>query len=166
MQPRNIISLLLLLPMLSAAQKPKKIIYAELGPPGGLLSVNYDVRFKPSSSGLGFRAGAGMLFDFYNLGYALPVALNYVAGREKNFFEAGTGASLFHFKETNQDSWFNFKKETFVAPFVWLGYRYQPTEKRFTFRAGVCQFLNDFNLPTVFGIPSLYPSLSFGYALP
>jgi hypothetical protein len=151
--------------LFSTAQVPAKNVYAELSGPGGFLSFNYDTRLTKSSNGLGVRAGVGFLFDFYNAGYTVPAGLNYLVGKENNFLELGAGISFFHFKEKNQDSWFNFDKENFLTQFISVGYRYQPLHKNFTFRAGLCQFFNDHNLPTILGLPALYPSLSFGYSI-
>lgn len=142
--------------------KPAKALFAELGGPGGFLSFNYDMRFSKSYKGLGIRAGAGLLFDFYNVGYSLPVAVNYLAGKRAHFLEVSAGASFVHFNGTNQDSWFSFPEENFVSPFIWAGYRYQPDYKKFVFRVGFTKFLSEkeqdfMELPL--------PSLSFGYSI-
>lgn len=148
-------------PVIAPSEAPN-ILYAEAGGPGGLLSFNYDTRFKKSYKGMGIRAGLGLLFDFYGAGYAVPVALNYLTGEGASHLELAGGLSYFHFKERNQDSWFNFPNESFVTPFVWVGYRYQPLQKKIVFRAGFTQFTK-FGMPDVLQFPA--PSLSFGYSL-
>lgn len=144
------------------ATKPTRVLYAEVGGPGGFLSFNYDTRLTKSYTGLGIRAGVGILFDPYSVGFTVPVALNYLTGEGAHHLELSGGASFFHFKEKNQDGWFNFSEENFVAPFVWVGYRYQPVQNKFVFRAGFTQFTKS-GMPLVLRLP--VPSLSFGYSL-
>ncbi|HEY0040925.1 MAG TPA: hypothetical protein VGB71_09695 [Flavisolibacter sp.] len=141
---------------------PAKALYAELGGPGGFVSLNYDTRFTKSGKGLGLRAGAGLLFDPYGVGFSIPVALNYLAGKRAHLLELAAGASFFHFEEKNQDGWFDFTEESFLAPFVWAGYRYQPDDKKFVFRAGFTQFIG-VEMPVFMRLP--VPSLSFGYSI-
>ena len=163
MNKLKFISLLILVPLLSPGQRPVKSVYGELGGPGIFLSANYDTRLANSNKGLGVRAGVGTIFDQYSLGFTLPVGLNYLLGKEKNFLELGVGASYIHFIAKNQDGWFNFKKENFVATYGWIGYRYQPPKNGFTFRAGLCPFFNDINFPNIAG-SFMYAGLSFGYS--
>ena len=150
--------------IVSIAQQPAKSVFIELSGPGGFISANYDTRFLKSNKVLCFRAGVGTLFDFYNVGFTIPVGLNYLAGEKNHFFEIDAGASFFHFVEKNQDSWFSFKKENFITPYVWIGYRAQSAGKKLTFRAGLCQFFTDLNIDGIFN-QSLYPSLSLGYSI-
>jgi hypothetical protein len=157
-------SLLLLLPILIKAQAPAKNVYVELSGPGGFISANYDARLQKSDKGIGLRAGVGTLFDAYSIGYTVPVGVNYLVGKDKKFFEVGAGVSYYHFQVQNQDSWFNFKSGNFLAPYLAVGYRYQARPKGVSFRAGLCQFLYDFNLPAILGVPSLYPTVSLGYS--
>ena len=42
----------------SETGRSAKVVYAEVGGPG-LLSINYDMRFTPTTDGFGFRAGFG-----------------------------------------------------------------------------------------------------------
>lgn len=146
----------------TTASWPARAYYAELGGAGGFLSFNYDTRLTKSYNGLGIRAGAGLLFDFDNVGYTIPVALNYLWGDKAHFFELAAGASFHHFKITDQDSWFHFSKTNFLAPFGWIGYRYQPVERKFVFRAGVTHLIGE-RMPEYARFP--YPSLSFGYSI-
>jgi hypothetical protein len=141
--------------------KAAKSVYAELGSPG-FLSFNYDARLTKSQKGLGIRAGAGLLFDQESAGFTLPVAMNYLIGDRSHFFEAAAGASFYSFRERNQDSWFNFQKTNFVAPFAWVGYRYQPPDMRFVFRGGFAHVFG-VGMPRFLRPP--VPSLSFGYSI-
>jgi hypothetical protein len=142
---------------------PGRALYAELGGSGGFLSVNYDTRFSSrSNKGLGLRIGLGTITDLNSPGLTLPFGLNYVAGEKAHFFEAALGATFFSFTGQNQDSWFHFKKNNFLAPYYWVGYRYQPTDKRFFFRAGFNQFFAS-GLSGFVAEP--FPGLSFGFSI-
>lgn len=141
--------------------KAAKAVYAELGNPG-MLSFNYDTRLTKSNKGLGIRAGVGLLFDQEGFGFTLPVAANYLIGDHAHFFELAAGASFYSFKEQNQDSWFNFRETSFVAPFAWAGYRYQPPDMRFVFRGG---FAHVFGVRMPGFLRPPVPSLSFGYSI-
>jgi hypothetical protein len=144
------------------ASAAARALYAELGGPGGFLSFNYDTRLTRSFKGFGIRAGFGLLFDADNVGYTIPVALNYLLGDNAHFFELAAGGSFHHFEIRNQDSWFHFPKTNFLAPFGWIGYRYQPVERKFVFRAGLTHLVGE-RMPEYARLP--YPSLSFGYSL-
>ena len=150
------------MPIFSVAQQPTKNVYLELGGPG-FISANYDARLSKSNNGLGVRAGVGVISDLQASGFTLPVGLNYLVGKRKNFLEIGTGVSFVYLPIINQDQPFNFPGEKFLVAYGWLGYKFQPPDKGFTFRAGLCQYFRDLNLPTILGVPSLYPALSFGY---
>ncbi|MDN3655390.1 hypothetical protein QWZ08_07130 [Ferruginibacter paludis] len=141
---------------------PGQAVYAELGGTGGFLSLNYDTRFDKSNKGLGLRIGIGTITDLNSFGLTLPFGLNYLAGEKVHFFEAALGATFFSFSKQNQDSWFSFTKKQFLAPYCWVGYRYQPTDKRFFFRAGLNQFLAG-GLSGFVAKP--FPGLSFGYSI-
>jgi hypothetical protein len=139
-------------------EQPVQAFYAEIGAPGGFLSFNYDTRFTKTHNGLGMRAGFGALLDLGDIGFTIPVALNYLHGEKTHFFEAGAGATYFQIEQSGSDSWFQFGKEKFLAPFVSAGYRYQPLYKRFMFRAAITRF---FGIRT-YGVFSM-PGFSFGY---
>jgi len=108
-----------------AAPERAEVLYAELGGPAGMLTLNYDTRFTKSPKGFGLRVGAGIIFDITSTGFVLPVALNYVMGKKTHFLELAAGGSYFSFTEENQ-GWFYFPEDNFIVPFVWAGYRYQP----------------------------------------
>jgi hypothetical protein len=141
---------------------PAKAVFAEIGGTGGFLSLNYDTRLTRSNKGLGLRVGVGTITDLNSFGLTVPFGLNYLAGEKSHFFEAALGATFFSFSEQNQDSWFSFTKLKFLAPYVWLGYRYQPADKRFFFRAGFNQFFAGGLKGFVAGP---FPGLSFGYSI-
>jgi hypothetical protein len=108
-----------------------KSIFFELGGPG-LASVNYDMRFNNSGQGLGFRAGVGG-FPSYGMNLLLvPIGINYLASKDnKNFFEFGAGFTAASASESGTG--------IFSGSFghLCLGYRLQPKEGGFTFRANL-----------------------------
>lgn len=145
-------------------KRTSTVLYLELGGSSGLASLNYDTRFTQSYKGLGLRLGAGLISDLStSSGPVASAALNHLTGKRSHFLELATGATFFHYTEKNQDSWVQFGQESLVAPFVWAGYRYQPLEQRFVFRAGFCQFFTPVTMPGFLKAP--VPSLSFGYRL-
>lgn len=131
-------------------------MFFELGGPG-LASINFDTRFNKSDAGLGGRVGVGG----FSVGTSgdrvgivfIPIAANYLIGKDgKNYFEVGGGITPVIASASNADG--NF---TSTFGHVSFGYRMQPAEGGFTFRA----FINP-----VFGsgffIP-YYAGISFGY---
>lgn len=145
----------------TSASRPASAFYAELAGPG-FLSFNYDKRLTKSFKGPGIRAGVGIIFNFNDVGFTVPVALNYLLGYKAHYLELAAGSSFYHIKETNQDAPFNFLKTSFLAPFGWFGYRYQPVERKFVFRAGFTKFIG-VRMPKFLDLP--HPSLSFGYSI-
>jgi hypothetical protein len=127
-----------------------KSVYFELGGPG-LASFNFDSRFSKSEAGLGGRVGIGG-FSVGGEGLVfIPVGVNYIVGKDRrNYFEMGAGVT----PVVGTGSTGNFT-ETFGH--LIFGYRMQPVNGGFTFRA----FINP-----VFGSGFFVPywaGLSFGY---
>jgi hypothetical protein len=125
--------------------------YAELGGPG-LASLNFDTRFSKTNGGFGGRAGIGG-FSLDGSGVIfIPVGLNYLLGKDnRSFFELGAGVTPV-FTTGNASGDFS---ETFGH--VILGYRMQPADGGFTFRAFVSPvFGSGFFIP-------YYGGVSFGY---
>ncbi|MDB5203558.1 MAG: hypothetical protein JWQ27_2967 [Ferruginibacter sp.] len=145
------------------AQTAAKSIFVELGGPG-LASLNYDMRLQKKEDGLGFRVGVGGFTINENYGngnersglLTIPVALNYLLSKDqRNYFEIGAGATYVHLSNKSQ----NFDNEQFSTSFGHLhfGYRLQPVNGGFTFRAGITPIFNGN------GFIPYYASLSFGY---
>ena len=143
---------------LSNAQGAKSV-YVELGGPG-LASVNFDTRFGKKEDGLGGRLGIGGFSVRDDLGdkasvIFIPLGVNYLFGKdEKNYFEIGGGVTPV-IASSNSD----FGNESFSTTFGHLlfGYRLQPKQGGFTFRAFVCPvFGSGFFIP-------YYGGVSFGY---
>lgn len=156
-------ALLVIISILAIGQPTEKNFDLELGGPGLGISAIYDTRLTKSNKGFGFRGGIGAIFDQRTIGFALPFNMNYLLGKRKNFLELGAGMSFLHVELNNQDSWFNFEKENSLTPYGWIGYRYKPIEKGFTFRAGLCLLSGSYTHGIV-GASSLYPGLSLGYS--
>lgn len=142
------------------AQSPAKAVFFELGGPG-LASVNYDMRFTKSEKGIGGRIGVGG-FSIGQDGNSatvvfLPVGLNYILGKdERHYFEIGAGVTPVKAKEPFTD-----KHEKFQTTFghLDLGYRLQPKDGGFFFRAAITPlFGKNFFWP-------YYGGVSFGYKL-
>ena len=116
----------LVLSKIGAAQA-KSVIF-ELGGPG-LASINFDSRFSKKEDGIGGRIGlGGFSVDGEGIVF-VPVGLNYILGKDnKNYFEMGAGVTPVI--GTGNDN--NFS-ETFGH--LLFGYRMQPANGGFTFRA-------------------------------
>lgn len=151
--------LLILIAFNVNAQVPAKSIFFEIGGPG-LASINYDMRFNKQDDGLGFRAGFGGFsinddFDSKVSTLFFPVGLNYLLGKDgKNYFEIGGGITFVSI--TSKD---NTSSETFTSNFGHLnfGYRLQPKNGGFLFRAGIVPIFNSN------GFIPYYAGVSFGY---
>ncbi|MDP4263304.1 MAG: hypothetical protein Q8941_12320 [Bacteroidota bacterium] len=139
------------------AQGTAMSVYAELGGPG-LASINFDTRFSKKEGGFGGRIGVGGFslrddFTGNRVGIVfLPIGVNYLMGRDnRNYFEIGGGVTpVFGTGEISND---------FSGTFghIIIGYRSQPANGGFTFRAFICPiFGNGVFIP-------YYAGLSFGY---
>lgn len=140
------------------AQQSAKIMFVELGGPG-LASVNYDMRFTKSEKGIGGRIGVG--YFGVNDGYSkvgvttIPIGINYLLSKnEKNYFEVGGGFTPVFLKEKDQNS-----SDRFSTSFGHLnfGYRLQPKDGGFVFRASINPIFNSV------GFLPFYGGVSFGY---
>ena len=134
-----------------ASAQSAQSFYFELGGPG-LASFNYDTRFSGREDGIGGRIGiGGFTVDGSGVVF-LPIGINYLLGKDsRHYFEIGAGATPVF---ANDGSDGNFS-ETFGH--LLFGYRLQPLNGGFTFRAFVNPiFGNGFFIP-------YYVGLSFGY---
>jgi hypothetical protein len=129
-----------------------KSVYFELGGPG-LASVNFDTRFTKSESGIGGRIGVGGFSIDDESVVFIPIGLNYLLGKDnKNYFEVGAGVTPII---TNIEVDGNNFTSTFGH--LLFGYRMQPANGGFTFRAFINPvFGKGFFLP-------YYGGVSFGY---
>lgn len=133
------------------AQSAAKSVFFELGGPG-LASFNYDMRFQHKEDGLGFRVGFGGFSVENSSLLFVPVGVNYLLGKDgRNYFEVGGGITAVSAK--------NNSDETFGTTFGHLnfGYRLQPSNGGFLFRAGIVPIFNKD------GFIPYYAGISFGY---
>lgn len=132
-------------------ESPAKAVYLEAGGPG-LLSINYDMRFA-GKDGFGFRAGFGGWSLKNSKLLLVPLGLNYITSKNnRDYFEAGAGGTIVSNSAGSGDGPF---KSSFG--FINLGYRKQPAEGGYFFRA---------SLVPVFGKGFFWPyyaGVSFGY---
>lgn len=140
------------------ATAPAKAVYFELGGPG-IASINYDMRFTKSESGIGGRIG----FGGFSIGSGterttavfIPVGINYLMSKDqKNYFEVGGGITPVIINDT-----YSGNNDNFTSTFGHLniGYRLQPKEGGFFFRIAVNPiFSKDFFWP-------YYGGVAFGY---
>lgn len=152
---RKIVLLLTLATALSTAafSQAAKSVFFEIGGPG-LASFNFDTRFGPKEDGFGGRVGIGG-FKIDEVGIVfIPVGVNYLLGKDgRNYFEIGGGVTPVIASDEDADS------DNFSSTFGWLnfGYRMQPAEGGFTFRAFITPvFGSGFFIP-------YYGGVSFGY---
>jgi len=138
--------------------RPPQVLLIELYGRGLVYSANYDTRFKKQIGGAGFSAGLGVLTVSGFTVITIPVSFNYLMGGTKGkFFETGAGITYLNTKSSdifNSDS--PRKSSTLMGNFT-FGYRSQPLNEGFCFRAGL-------NLLAGGGYFGPYPYISFGYS--
>ncbi|TCJ19364.1 hypothetical protein EPD60_02830 [Flaviaesturariibacter flavus] len=139
-----------------AAQHAAKSVFVELGGPG-LTSVNFDSRFTKKDGGIGGRAGVG----YFNISgerlLLVPVGVNYLLSKDqRHYFELGAGVTVVDYKS----DFFYEDPNRFTGTFGHLnfGYRLQPKEGGFMFRAAINPLF------TSEGFFPYYGGISFGYA--
>ncbi|GAB3916367.1 hypothetical protein GCM10028826_32710 [Mucilaginibacter boryungensis] len=66
-------------------------VFLEAGGAGVVFSANYDTRFSKKRNGWGGRIGIGYFHDRPGSIVLLPIQVNYLFGKTKNFFELGAG---------------------------------------------------------------------------
>lgn len=143
----------------SFSQQAAKAVYFELGGPG-LASFNFDTRFSKKADGIGGRIGFGG-FSIDQVGAMfIPMGLNYILSKDqRHFFELGAGVTPVFAFDNNNDGYNDDDGGTFEATFGHLnfGYRLQPAEGGFFFRAAINPvFGKGFFVP-------YYGGVSFGY---
>ena len=154
------------------ATKQAKTFFFELLGPGAVYSLNYDIRFNKKQDGWGGRAGISYFADDSQHIFTIPVVLNYLAGKKGKYFEVGAGITYYNantgdafFDEQYSVDYSNggmvyYRRSTRngVLGTLNFGYRYQPVEGGFSFRAGVSPVFSSSEF-----IP-YWPYVSFGYA--
>jgi hypothetical protein len=137
-------------------------LFTELGGAGLLLSLNYDSRFSKRVDGLGFRVGVGYSFTNDPSFFTVPIGLNYLLGRNGNYFEVGAGVTYVGLSSNNGDAFVSIgnndlnNKTSFLFETISFGYRRQPINGGFNFRGG-------FTPVFVQGQSGIAPYISLGY---
>jgi hypothetical protein len=136
-------------------------VFVEFLGNGLFYSVNYDTRFSKKVDGLGGKVGFGYIGvdgDHYS---SFPFLVNYLKGKEGHYFEMGVGANYLVADYKNGGG---VTESPEIAKWEgWsgnmsLGYRYQPIDGGFLFRAGITpMFRKDEFRP-------FWPQISVGYA--
>src|SRR5690554_895046 len=141
-----------------------KTVFVEIGGPG-FISANYDFRFGETRNAWGMRAGLGYFAVDGESFFTVPVQVNYLLGRGGNYFEIGGGASILSLGYTDfyYDGWGGLmyeekRNETQIMGSMTFGYRKQPIDGGFNFRAGLSFVFWKGNFIPYLGY------LSFGYS--
>lgn len=135
-------------------------VYVELLGPGISYSFNYDTRFQDTRNGLGGRIGLSYLAVEGDGMFTLPVMVNYLLGKEGKYFEMGVGGTYvsYNTKESADSNSILFVEESGVVGTTVFGYRRQPEDGGFLFRAGISPVFGKGYFVPYFGY------ISFGYA--
>jgi hypothetical protein len=132
-------------------------VFVELGGPGLLFSGNYDTRFSQRKDGLGGRIGIGFIATGGISLVSVPVQLNYLLGNNSKYFEIGLGATYASFNSASNFLAFSPSTSDKILGTMTFGYRYQPVDGGFSFRANIDPLFDSSNfIPYYFGV-------SFGY---
>ncbi len=114
-----------------AAEFTSQALFVELGGPGLVLSLNYELR---PTENLGFRAG----FGFALLGYTVPIMINLFLFPEPHRLELGLGIASGEFA-----SLFGGPPQSVLLFVGHFGYRYQPMASGLLFRIGFTPIITE-----------------------
>ncbi len=140
------------------SQSAAKSVYFELGG-AGLATVNYDMRFQKKNDGFGFKVGIGGYKVDQENALFIPLGVNYLIGKdERNYFEIGLGLTIVSIKEIIYNNGAT-SSDNFSSSFghAFFGYRLQPKNGGFLFRAGLTPVFNKD------GFIPYWAGVSFGY---
>ncbi|MCL6259656.1 hypothetical protein M3O96_11175 [Aquiflexum sp. TKW24L] len=124
-------------------------------------SLNYDTRFTKKVDGFGGKVGFGYAPVDGGQYFSFPFMVNYLLGKNGHYFEVGAGANYMVADYRNGGG--NIGSLEIAQWEGWsgnmsLGYRYQPVDGGFLFRAGITpMFIKDEFIP-------FWPQISIGYA--
>ncbi|HKH63268.1 MAG TPA: hypothetical protein VKA49_20645 [Flavitalea sp.] len=150
---KKLLPLLILSVCISNLAKSQSAVYFEIGGPG-LASFNFDTRFTGRNDGIGGRIGVGGFSIDDEGGIFVPIGLNYLIGKDtKHFFEVGAGFTYVDYTSDVSDD------GIFTSSFghISFGYRMQPKENGFSFRAAIVPVFNQH------GFLPYYAGVSVGY---
>jgi hypothetical protein len=139
-------------------------VYLELLGPGLLGSIDYERLFDELAVRIGFGAIVVPEDPGSSLHLSVPMTLSYLGTRSgQHSFEVGVGAAIIASSCNAPNPCVFWPEPVTVAPVLLAGYRYQPSDGGFAFRAGFSPtfLFNDMpRSPTVLPLPYL----SLGYA--
>ncbi len=152
-------------------QKGGSAIFFELGGHSLFFGFNYDARFNKTPDGLGGRIGIGYMAVSGARFLSLPVALNYIKGKDGKYFEMGAGATLLSLGERDGYSYepsydylgHTTSSRTKLLGNISFGFRRQPVNGGFLFRAGVAPVFGLEDDKSFFFFPFL-PYIAVGYS--
>ncbi len=138
-------------------EKRAQNIFIELGGQGLLFTANYDSRFSNKRDGLGGRIGIGYIAEGGDKATTVPIALNYLLGKGKHYFEMGLGTT-FQSTRGDKESFYSDKNNSSFLGTMSFAYRLQPIDRGFSLRVGLSPVFNkNFFIP-------YYAGLSLGYS--
>ena len=126
----------------SAVTTRAQNVFVELGGPGLLLSANYDSRFGNRRDGLGGRLGVGYIAENSNSILTIPLQVNYLLGKRSKYFELGIGATVISTKGSDNGDFLSLDDASGAIGTLTFGYRYQPEDGGFHFRAAINPIFN------------------------
>jgi hypothetical protein len=142
----SLIFFVLLSTLVNAQQDIKtttnKTVYGEIGGPGILFSANFDTRFTRKPTGLGLRIGLGYAPAWSSSAVTVPMGINFLAGKNKHYFEAEGGASFIHMFENQKDDLYSTDPQSEWIKYIYVGYRYK-SHDGFTARIGFCPLFGE-----------------------
>ncbi len=137
-------------------------VYVELLGNGGLYSLNYERALTPA---LRVRAGAAawrtqsFWSDAETRMRTFPVMLHLVPGRGAHHLEAGIGVLPGHRGRERAVG----ESGGFVSLIGLVGYRYEPPQRRFVYRAGFAPFYGFGDASIAYPEEGFLPSLGFSF---
>lgn len=166
-----VFTILSLLVISSFAQGTSKAVYVEAGGIGLPYSISFDTRFKKgTNTGMGARIGVGGFIIEDEKMLTVPLQLNWLFGKDKNYFELGVGATYLYYDGYEYQDYvctgFNcypngeYYAGDFILPIsnehsimgtLSFGYRRIPAGSGFTWRAGITPIFNDNGFWPLFG---------------
>lgn len=147
----------------------KNTVFGELAGSGGLFSLNYDRRLGDAPTGFGMRTGVGYFQWSSDRFVTIPIIANWLIGSNGKYLELGAGLSLAYAETFEHNPNMAVSMEDFEpssrfglwqTPLLNIGYRRQPVDGGFNFRAGLSPYVGIGGRSGIQIIP--WPYLSFG----
>jgi hypothetical protein len=136
--------------------KPQSTMFVELAGQGLAFTFNGDFRLSASRNNMGVRVGIGYISTGEGESIlTVPLGFNFLFGKNEKYFEMGLGITF-----ASGEDIFGSNDNTVGTMF--FGYRSQPEDGGFNFRAGLAPIFNIGSGEDSFFIP-YWPGISFGY---